>query len=77
MRKREIEPEVQSTLAAMPMALRNFSIDEAAAVIGCGRSYAFELIRNKKLKSFLLGKRRIIAGVHLQAYLADCAARSD
>lgn len=45
------------------------SIDEAAHALGVGRSLIFTLLKEGKLKSIRVGKRRLIPTTELQAFL--------
>jgi excisionase family DNA binding protein len=45
------------------------SIPEACQAIGCGRSYAYELIRDGKIEAVKSGKRRLIVVSSLRAYV--------
>jgi excisionase family DNA binding protein len=44
-------------------------VEEAAEMLGVGRSSVFTLVKDGALKSFKVGKRRLIAVAELQAFL--------
>ncbi len=46
-----------------------YSVDEAAELLGIGRTLAYELIREKRLVSLKLGNRRLIARADLEAFV--------
>lgn len=48
-----------------------YSVDEAAAMLGIGRTLAFHLIRQGELPSVTVGRRRIVTHEALLAYLAN------
>jgi excisionase family DNA binding protein len=73
MRKQNHSPESVAVRESLPMASRNFSVEDAAAVIGVGRAFAFELIRTHKLKSIKVGRRRLVPGAVLEKYIATLA----
>jgi len=52
------------------------SVEEAAHALGIGRSLVFALLKDGKLKSIKIGKRRLIPVVELQAFL-DRQSRVD
>jgi len=47
--------------------------DESAKVIGLGRTKFFELIRAKKVRSVLIGRRRIIPTEELERLMREGA----
>lgn len=73
MRKRFADPAVR---ASLPMASQNFDVEEAAAVLGIGRTRVFSLIASGALKSVRIGRSRLIPGAVLQRYLDDLAKRA-
>jgi excisionase family DNA binding protein len=48
-----------------------FSVEEFAEMIGIGRTYAFTLIKNGKIKTIKLGKRRLVTQKALDDFLAS------
>ena len=50
--------------------IRNLRVEEAAAVIGIGRTMAYELVMSGKLGSVKIGKARRIPASAVQKYLA-------
>lgn len=47
-----------------------YSVTEAVAITGLGRTTLFALMRNGTLPSFTIGKRRLIASADLEAMIA-------
>lgn len=43
---------------------------EAARLIGCGRTRLYELLRDRELPSFNLGRRRLIRMAAIEAWLS-------
>lgn len=73
MRKQVISPEAVAARDAAPATYKNFTVEMAAAHLGVGRAFVFELIRQRKLKSVKLGRRRLIPGPVLERFVADLA----
>lgn len=48
----------------------NVSVEEAASALGIGRTLVFALIKNGTLRSFKLGKRRLIPVSELTGLIA-------
>jgi len=48
-----------------------YSVTEAAAVTGLGRTTLYALMRNGTLSSFTIGKRRLIATADLESMIAQ------
>jgi excisionase family DNA binding protein len=46
-----------------------YSIDEAADLLGIGRTFMFQLVASGEIASFKIGKRRKIAREEIDAYL--------
>ena len=57
-----------------PFEITNFSIEEAAAILGVGRSFAFELIRDGRLLTVRLGKRRLVRGSEIERFQESLTA---
>lgn len=51
-----------------PLAL---SPSEAARILGCGRTKLYELLVSGEIKSFHLGRRRLIRLTAIEAWIAD------
>jgi excisionase family DNA binding protein len=49
----------------------NFAIPDACAVLGCGRSYLYELIGVGKLAAKKMGAKTVIDAASLRAYAAS------
>ena len=47
-----------------------YSVTDAAAVTGLGRTTLFALMRSGTLRSFTIGKRRLIASADLEGMIA-------
>ncbi len=76
MRKQVISPEAVAARDVAPAALKNYSVEQAAAQLGVGRAFVFELIRQRKLKSVKLGRRRLVPGPVLERFVADLAKQA-
>jgi len=48
-----------------------YSVDECAALLGIGRSLAWQMVRQGQLGSFKIGHRRLIARQDLEAFIAN------
>ena len=48
-----------------------YSIKEVAEVLGISRSYAYQLVKEKRLPVIELGKRKIISKVSLELWLQN------
>ncbi len=46
-----------------------YSVDQAAEQLGIGRTLAYDLIRDGRLRSLKLGNRRLVARVDLEAFV--------
>ncbi len=76
MRKQVLSAEAVAARDAAPDSSKNFTVEQAAALLGVGRAFTFELIRQRKLKSVKLGRRRLIPGPILERYIADLAKQA-
>ena len=45
------------------------SVNEAAALIGLGRDLTYRLVMSGEVKSFLVGKRRLVSVAGLREYI--------
>ena len=54
---------------AIPLERLAVSVEEAADALGVGRSTLFELIRDGRLGSIKVGKRRLVPTDELKAFL--------
>jgi excisionase family DNA binding protein len=50
------------------------SPEEVAEVLGCGRTYAYQLLRNREIPSFKLGKLRKIRRRDVDRFIEEQAA---
>ena len=50
-----------------------YSVIEMAALLGIGRSKAYELVRSGTIPSLKLGRRIVIPKLALSQFLAECA----
>ena len=50
-----------------------YSVVEVAALLGIGRSKAYELVRSGTIPSLRLGRRIVIPKLALSRFLAECA----
>ena len=55
--------------AESPLEPLAVSVKEAASLLGVGRSTVFELIREQRLASIKVGKRRLIPTEELEAFI--------
>lgn len=51
-----------------------YSVPDAAAMLGIGRTKCFDLIQRGELPSVTIGRRRLVLAEQLQAYCAELAA---
>lgn len=51
-----------------------YSVDEAAAALGIGRSTLYRLIRDGRLRTLRLGRRVLITATELEGFLARASA---
>jgi excisionase family DNA binding protein len=56
-----------------PLAL---SVEEAALVLGLGRTVTFRLIRSGQLRSFTVGRRRLVPMAACEQYIAERMAQA-
>jgi excisionase family DNA binding protein len=52
-----------------------FSINEAAALLGVGRTTVYELIRQEQLMTVKIGQRRLITRLDLDAFIEQLRQR--
>jgi excisionase family DNA binding protein len=55
-----------------PIPKRVYSVEEAAGYLGISRSYMYDLLRAEAVRSFKVGRRRLIRAADLDAF---CEAR--
>ncbi len=48
-----------------------YSVDEAAELLGIGRTLAYDLIREGRLPSLKLGNRRLVARADLEGFVEN------
>ena len=48
-----------------------YSVEEAAALLGLGRTLTYELMRAGELRSVVVGRRRLISAAALAEYVRD------
>jgi excisionase family DNA binding protein len=53
---------------------RLLSVDEAATMLGLGRSLAYDLIGRGELRSIVVGRRRLIPAGAIAEFIAERAA---
>lgn len=53
-----------------------YSTDDAAAVLGIGRTTLFALIASGEIKTFLIKRRRLVSRAALEAYIAKQERRT-
>ena len=51
-----------------------YSVNEAASILGVGRTTIYELIREQRLHSVKIGQRRLVAKSDLEAFVSDLRA---
>jgi excisionase family DNA binding protein len=69
-----IAESVRTEAAAVPAAPRLFSIDEAAAALGLGRSLLYLEIAAGRLRTVKVGRRRLCPAAAIAEYIARAAA---
>lgn len=52
---------------------RCLSVEDAARLLNVGRSTAYDLIRSGRLRSFKIGRRRLVPREALEVLIADLA----
>ena len=57
-------------IRSAPLTVLLHSVDESAVILGVGRTCIFTLIRENKLLSVKVGKRRLLAASELAAFAA-------
>ncbi len=48
-----------------------YSVDEAAELLGIGRTLAYDLIRERQLPSIKLGNRRLVTKADLEGFVEE------
>lgn len=66
--------ELEQLQAAPPAPDRLLSIDEAAAMLGLGRSRVYLEIAAGRLSSLKVGRRRLVPAAAIARYIAEAAA---
>lgn len=66
---------VTQTPIADRMQKEGLRVEEAAFVLGCGRTTVFQLIREKRLRVVKLGARTIVPRSEVARLLAEAAGR--
>ena len=65
MRHPQPQPEPARTIA-----LVSYSVEDAAEALGIGRTFAFHLIKEGKLKALKCGRRTLIPVAEVEAFLS-------
>ena len=69
---------IRAEAAPVPAAAdRLLSIDEAATALGIGRTAFYHELANGRLRSFKVGRRRLIPASAIDAYIEALAAAAD
>lgn len=71
-RPRIPEPSINQE-TALPTGKLFYSVPEACAVLGIGRSFLYELLARDELPSVVLGRRRLIHVAALERWAAEQA----
>lgn len=66
-RKRKPTEKTKNELQMVP---ESYSVDNAALMLGLGRSTVYNLIKEGKLKRLKVGKRTIVEAVEIRDFLA-------
>ena len=53
------------------MERRTLTVDETAAVLGIGRSAAYEAIRERKIPAHRIGRRIVVSKAELARFLGE------
>lgn len=69
-----IQPQTDTTAEPPRLA---FSVDETAAMLSVGRDAVFDLIRTKRLRTFKIGARRLVALRDIESFIAEAAAEAE
>lgn len=69
-----IRDEVAAAAAAPPAPERLLDVDEAAAMLGIGRTTVYAELDAGRLASLKVGRRRLISASSVASYIADRAA---
>jgi len=70
-----IAESVRAEAAAVPATPdRLLSIDEAAALLGLGRTATYGELQAGRLRSVKVGRRRLVPAAAISAYIAERAA---
>ena len=56
--------------SSAPIQRAAYSVEEAAAAIGIGRTYVFQLIKEGNLQTVKVGRRRLVPTKEVHALLA-------
>jgi excisionase family DNA binding protein len=59
-----------------PLDESQFTIVEAANHLRVSKSYLYELIGSKKIRTVKMGKRRLVQGTELKRYMTSLAVSS-
>jgi excisionase family DNA binding protein len=54
-----------------------YSIEEAAESLGVGRTVMCDLIKTRRVQTVKIGRRRIVPGEALRAYMRELVAQQD
>ncbi len=65
MRHPQPQPEPARTIAPV-----SYSVEDAAGALGIGRTFAFQLIKEGKLKAVKCGRRTLIPVAEVKAFLS-------
>jgi excisionase family DNA binding protein len=58
-------------VAGVPFAYRQFRPDEAAEVLGLSRAQLFKLLNAEAIRSYKVGRARLIPGAALEEFVAE------
>jgi excisionase family DNA binding protein len=63
--------EQQHTPAAIGLSPQAYGVNDFCRAIGIGRSKVYELLREKKIRSIRIGKRRLIPAAEAERLLRE------
>ncbi len=68
-----LREELRSESRSAPAPDRLLGVDEAAGLLGIGRSALYDEIRSGRLKTIKVGRRRLVSDTALREFIAGMA----
>lgn len=63
------KPQPEPKREPLPIPALSLSVEDAAKALGIGRTFVFQLIKEKKLKAVKAGRRTLIPVREVEAFL--------